>query len=303
MEVFYTPEKKENLSLALGFFDGIHKGHQKVIESAVNAAKKNNLKSAVVSFEQHPSCLLLKRNPEYIIPLEDKIKKLEKLGVDYLYLLTFDEKFSQLSKEDYVEYLIKMTNPKIITTGFNHFFGKNREGNTEFLNKTCKEKNIVYKKIEPIKIKNLVVSSSAIRKFLLCGNVEKAKEMLEYDFYIKGEVIDGMQLGSKLGFKTINVEYPEKIIKLPFGVYCTKVNIDGEIFNSVTNWGVNPTVSGENIPIAETHILNFDKNIYGKKVKIDFLTKIRNEKKFDTLDALKKQISKDVEFCKNYLSD
>ena len=302
MEVFYTPRKKENLSIALGFFDGIHKGHRKVIENAVTAAKKNNLKSAVVSFTQHPSCLLLNRNPEYIIPLEDKITKLEKLGVNYLYLLTFDEKFSQFSKEEYFEYLLKMTFPKIITTGFNHFFGKNREGNTDFLNKICAENNIIYQKIEPVKIGNLIVSSSAVRKFVMDGNIEMAKKMLGYDFYIKGAIVKGTQLGSKLGFKTINIKYPNETIKLPFGVYCSKVQIEKKIFNAVTNWGVKPTVSGENSPVIESHILNFNENIYGKNVKISFLTKIRDEKKFDTLEDLKKQISKDVEFCKNYLS-
>ena len=129
-----------------------------------------------------------------------------------------------------------------------------------------------------------------------------AEKMLGYDFYIKGKVIKGEQIGEKIGFKTVNIEYPSKTIRLSFGVYCSKVKIGDKIYNAVTNWGIKPTVSENNQPVAEAHILNFDENIYGEKVKISFLTKIRNEKKFDTFDALKRQISKDVEFCKNYLS-
>ena len=137
MEIFYTPKIKTNISLALGFFDGIHSGHKKVIENAVTYAKNNNLQSAVISFTEHPACFLLNRNPEYIIDLEDKIEKIKNLGVDYLYLLTFDEKLSKISKEEYFSLLCNMTSPKAITTGFNHFFGKDKQGDTNFLNEIC----------------------------------------------------------------------------------------------------------------------------------------------------------------------
>lgn len=300
MEIFHTPPKKENLSLALGFFDGIHKGHKKVIKSAVDFAKKNNLKSAVISFTEHPTCLLLKRNPEYIIPLEDKIKKIENLGVDYLYLLNFDTKFSQMTKEEYFNFLCKYTAPKAITTGFNHYFGKDKQGDTEFLNTVCKKNNIIYKKIEPVKIEGSIVSSSVIRKAVLCADFETAQKMLGYGFYIKGEIIKGESLGTKIGYKTINIEYPPKTIKIPYGVYCTEVEIADNKYKAVTNWGVKPTVSSKRTPITESHIINFEKNIYGQTAKITFLKKIRDEKKFDTLSDLKIQITKDVEFCKNY---
>ena len=303
MKIYNTPEKKENLSLALGFFDGIHKGHKKVIEQSVYYAKENNLKSAVISFIEHPSCILLKRNPEYILSIEDKVKKIEKLGIDYLYLLDFNLKFAQLSKEEYFNYLCNFTKPKAITTGFNHFFAKDKEGDTNFLQKICKKNNIFYQKIEPVKLKNLTVSSSEIRNFLQCANLEMAKKMLGYNFYTKGEIIKGKQIGSNIGFKTINIEYPSKIIQLPYGVYCSKVTIDNKNYTAVTNWGIQPTVSKENKPLIEAHILNFNQNIYGKNVKISFLTRIRNEKKFDTLSELKKQITKDVEFCKNYIEN
>ena len=302
MEVFYTPKTKTNLSLALGFFDGIHSGHKKVIENAVNYAKKNNLRSAVVSFVEHPACFLLNRNPEYIIDLNDKIKKIEKLGVDYLYLLNFDKNLSEISKEEYFEFLCNLTSPKSITTGFNHFFGKDKQGDTNFLNEICKIKNINYTKIEPVKINNEIVSSSKIRHAIMNADFKTSKSMLDYDFYIKGVVIKGRQIGRQIGFNTININYPEKIIKIPYGVYCSIVEIDNKIYKAVTNWGVKPTITGENLPVVEAHLLNFNENIYGKNVKISFLTKIRNEKKFDTLNDLKNQIEKDVEFCKTYIA-
>lgn len=301
MEILYTPIEKENLSIALGFFDGIHKGHKKVIEDAVYYAKKNNLKSAVISFIEHPSCFLKNKKPEYIISIEDKKKFMEKLNIDYLYLLEFNDQFSHFSKNEYFDFLCKYTKPKAITTGFNHFFGKNKEGDTTFLQEICKKNNIIYQKILPIKIKDVIVSSSEIRKKLQNGVIEIANNMLGYDFYIEGKIIKGQQLGTKIGFKTINIEYPEKIIKLPFGVYKTYTQIENKKYPSISNWGIKPTFNKELKPILETHILNFNDISYGKIAKISFLKKIRDEKKFDTLEDLKEQISKDIELCiKNY---
>ena len=300
MEILPNNEKKTGLSLALGFFDGIHSGHKKVIENAVLFAKNNGIKSAVVSFTDHPLCFLSDRKPQYILPLKDKIKKIEEIGVDYLYLLNFDEKFSQMSKGEYFNFLLNMTAPKAITTGFNHYFGKNKEGNTDFLSEICQKNNIKYEKIPPVTINNTIISSSVIRKAIMKADFMTSKSMLEYDFYIKGSVAKGQQVGAKLGFKTININYPENIIKIPFGVYCTICEIEGKTYKSVTNWGIKPTLGDKNAPVIETHILNFNENIYNKPVKITFLTKIRDEKKFGTLDELKIQIQKDAEFCLYY---
>ena len=300
MKIFYNYEKEIDLSLALGFFDGIHRGHKKVIENAVNFAKKNGLKSAVVSFVDHPSCFILNRKPEYIIPIEDKIEKIKNLGADYLYLLNFDEKLKNLSKEQYFDFLQNMTSPKAITTGFNHYFGKNKMGNTDFLENACSEAGIVYKKIEPVKAGEDIVSSSLIRKAIMSADFEFAKTMTGYDFYIKGLVIKGSQTGQKMGYRTVNIKYPDNIIKIPYGVYCSQIQIDKKLYNSVTNWGIRPTITEYNEPVAETHIFDFDENIYAKPVKLVFLKKIREEQKFGSLDELKNQISRDAEFCKNY---
>ena len=299
MEILYNLEKKTNLSLALGFFDGIHKGHKKVIENAVQFAKQNNTKSAVISFVDHPSSFILKRKPEYIIPLKDKIEKIQNLDVDYLYLLNFDNNLANMSKENYFNFLLKLTNPIAITTGFNHFFGKDKKGDTKFLETECKKNNIKYTKILPVKVDNKIISSTTIRQSLMNADFGTVKNMTNYDFYIKGEIIKGNQIGTKLGYKTINIKYPDNIIKLPYGVYCTKTKIDNKIYNSITNWGVKPTINNNNSPVMETHILNFNKEIYGQTATIIFFKKIRDEKKFDTLEDLKTQIKKDIELC-NY---
>ena len=301
MEIFLNNEKRKDLSIALGFFDGIHLGHKKVIENAVRYAKNNGLKSAVISFSDHPSCLILKRIPEYILSLTDKINKIRNLGVDYLYLIKFDENFSKMSKEEYFDFLIDMTAPKAITTGFNHYFGKNKQGNSDFLNEICAQNNILYTKIPPVQIKNETVSSSKIRKGIMYADFETVRVMLNYDFYIKNTVIKGQQIGEKLGYKTINLNYPKKIIKIPYGVYCTLCEIEGETYKSVTNWGVKPTFANGNSPLIETHIIGLDENLYDKTAKIIFLKKIRDEKKFDTTENLKFQIKQDVEFCMNYI--
>lgn len=300
MEVLYSPQKKEGLSLALGFFDGIHKGHKEVILDAVKTAQNNKVESAVVSFVEHPTCFLLNRTPNYIISLDEKIEKIKDLGVDYLYLLNFDEKFAAMSKEEYFDFINKMTSPTAITTGFNHFFGKDKQGDTTFLSQICAENNIKYTTIQPIMFEDKVISSSCVRKAILNGDVDLAYKMLGYHFFVQGKVVKGAHLGTKLGFKTINLNYPEKIINLPYGVYCTKVIINDKEYNSVSNWGIKPTVSNKNQAVLETHIFDFDDNLYEKDAKILFLTKIRDEKKFDTPSDLRNQIIKDVEFCKNY---
>ena len=244
--------------------------------------------------------LFAKKMPEYILSFEDKVKKIKALGVDYLYILTFDDKFSKLSPEQYFDFILKMTSPKIITTGFNHFFGNNKLGDTNYLAKMCQNNNIAYKKIMPVKFDNHIVSSSVIRKSLKSADFKTASLLLNYDFYVKGKVTKGQKIASEFGFKTINTEYPKNIIKIPFGVYCTKVQIDNKTYESITNWGQKPTVNYNGNPLIETHILDFNENAYDKNVKIMFYSKVRDEKKFDTIEDLKKQISKDVEFCKNY---
>lgn len=296
MQIFTELNKNPELSLALGYFDGVHKGHQMVIGSAVNFAKKNGNKSAVITFKDHPCCFFYGVCPKYILTREDRLKHLEALGVDYVYILDFDSKLCMLSAEDYLKnILIDNFSPKSISTGFNHYFGAKKSGGVDLLTANQSKYGYKYFEIPPQKILNDTISSTEIRKLLSDGNIQNANEMLGYNFAITGEVVKGQQLGRKIGFRTANLVYPPELIDLPFGVYSVLVNIKGMQYQGITNFGIKPTVSETKQCSLETHILDFDKDIYGEYITVEFLKMIRAEKKFSNIDELKNQICDDIE--------
>lgn len=296
MQIFTELNKTSNLSLALGYFDGVHLGHQKVIRSAVNFARQNGNKSAVITFKDHPCCFFYGVCPKYILTREDRLKHIEALGVDYVYILDFNSKLCTLTAEDYLKnVLIDNFSPKSISTGFNHYFGAKKSGGVDLLT-ACQEKyGYRYFEIPPQKIYNDTISSTAIRNLLSQGQIQNANEMLGYKFNITGQVIKGQQVGRTIGFRTANIEYPCELIDLPFGVYGVNVICDNASYKGITNFGVRPTVSNSNHCTLETHIIDFDKDIYGKTITVEFLKMIRPEKKFNSLDELQCQILKDLE--------
>ena len=291
MQIFTSLNENKNLSIALGYFDGVHLGHRAVINSAVNFAKENNLKSAVITFKDHPCCFFYGVCPKYILTREQRREKLASSGIDYLYELDFDEKLSSLSAQEYLEnILVKYFTPKSISTGFNHHFGAKKSGTPEFLRNNSKKYGYEYFEIPPQKIDGEIISSTAIRNYLQNGQIEKANKMLKDNFAITGIIVEGQKLGRKLGFKTANLIYPPELIDLPFGVYETNTQYG----KGITNFGIRPTVSSTQKPVAETHILNFARDIYGEKINVEFVRMIRKEQKFDSVDELKQQIAKDI---------
>lgn len=291
MQIITELSKNQNLSIALGFFDGVHLGHKTVIKSAVEYAHQNNCKSAVITFKDHPNCFFYGKSPKYILPKKVKELKIEELGIDFLYELDF-ESISGLTASEYLkDILIKYFSPCAISTGWNHNFGYKKSGNAEFLRNNSNKFGYKYFELPPQKINNEIISSSVIRKNLSQGNIEKANLMLGYKFSTSGEVIKGKQIGRTIGFKTANLIYPDELIELPHGVYSVKTNYG----KGIANFGTRPTVKGEGT-ILETHILDFDKNIYGEKLFVEFNKMIRVEKKFNSLDALKNQIQKDIKY-------
>lgn len=298
MEIFTELNEQKDLSIILGFFDGIHQGHKAVISTGVNFAKNNGLKSALITFNEAPAVFLNKKKKQYILTKSDKIKAIEKLGVDYLYLLDFNEEFSKLTASDYLKMLIENFHPKAITSGYNHYFGYNKSGNSDYLKLMQKEYGYEYLEVEPVKIKHGVVSSSKIREALLSGDIKNANYMLGYRFYIENKVIEGQQLARTLGFNTANLLFPEGIIEIPNGVYAVEVNFNDKNYIGIANYGTKPTVTNDTKKILEVHIMNFDEDIYGETIKVSFLDKIRDEKKFDSLTQLKEQITKDIECLK-----
>lgn len=299
MKVFTELNFNPKLSLALGYFDGVHLGHQSVIKQSVEFAHLNNCKSAIVTFKEHPVCYFRGCQPNYILTHEQRRQKIEALGVDYLYELDFS-KFANLTAEDYLEnVLVNNFSPIGITTGFNHNFGKNKSGNTEFLEKMSNVFGYKYFLQAAEKLEGEVISSTAIRKYLLAGNIKQANKMLGNNFPIEGTVIKGQQLGRKIGFRTANLIYPDNIVQIPYGVYSTAVTYNNISYKGITNFGIRPTISKDNIPSLETNILGFDEDIYGENISIEFLEMLRPEQKFSSLDKLITQIKFDVEKRQN----
>lgn len=295
MQIFTELNKNPNLSLALGYFDGVHLGHRKVIKSAVNFAAKNGNKSAVITFKDHPCCFFYGVCPKYILTREDRLEHIEALGVDYVYILDFNAKLCMLEAEDYLKnVLIDNFSPVSISTGFNHYFGAKKSGGADLLTEKQSVYGYKYFEIPPQKIYNNTISSTAIRNELSNGLIQNANEMLGYNFTIKGTVVKGQQLGRKIGFRTANIMYPPELIDLPFGVYSVILHHNGLCYKGITNFGIRPTVSDTNKCTLETHIIDFDKDIYGDEISVEFLKMIRPEQKFSSVDELKQQIAADI---------
>lgn len=289
-------DEYRNLALALGFFDGVHLGHQEVITSAVDFARQNATQSAVVTFKEHPQVVLRGCAPAYISTEALRREKLAELGVDILFELDFKD-FAELSGEEYIrKVLVENFAPISISTGFNHYFGSKKGGTPELLEKYSHDFGYEYFKIPPVIVDGEVASSSLIRKHLAAGEVQKANKLLGYNFVIESTVQEGAKLASKIGFKTANLHYPEGLVSLPYGVYSVLAN--GR--PAIANFGVKPTFSGlAFVPVLEVHILNFNKNIYGETLRVEFLDFIRPEKKFASIEALIAQIKTDVDMLKN----
>lgn len=302
MRIYHELVKNENLSVCLGFFDGVHEGHKVVIKNTVNLARQNGLKSAVVTFREHPLCYLQNRTPQYILSSEDRISLIEKQGVDYLYMLEFDENIADLMAYDYLKnVLIDTFHPKFITTGFNHYFGANRRGDTGMLRNYQQTFGYKFFEIPPITFNNTLISSTKIRQLISDGMLDGIKQLLGMDFYIKSKIKDGNHVGRTISFPTANMDYPADIIKLARGVYAAQVEVDGKTYNSVVNYGMRPTVSDRKKMLVEAFLLDFSGNLYGKDAKVIFKRKIRNEKKFASLYELKVQIAKDADIAGSVL--
>lgn len=281
---------------AMGVFDGIHLGHQTIIASAKNAQKKQGGLTAVLTFDKHPMQII---NPAASPPLilpdeEEKNTLLEKKGVDILFSLRFTRETASLSPDDFIENLMKYCPIGSISVGADWEFGKNREGNAEFLQKKSGEKGF------PIHIRPHIlwngerISSSRIRQHLMTGELKEANTMLGYRYFVAGTVIHGKELASKMGFSTANIKPDQKQI-LPCGAYATKTLLNGTCHPSITNIGYRPTVEQNTTQLLlETHLFNWQGNLYGQKIKIEFIDYIRPEKKFTSITQLKKQIEEDV---------
>lgn len=287
--------------VALGTFDGVHFGHRKIIECAINEAKFKNLYSAVLTFRNPVFSYFNKNATNYLItPVDIKTEIISSLGADYLIYVDLEEGFINLPPQKFLEYLKYNLCVETLVCGYNYTFGKNAEGDIQYLKENADKYDVNVIVIDEVLKDNQKVSSSLIRECLSTGNVELANKLLGYNYYLKGKVIRGKSLASSLGFATANI-IADKNICLKNGVYITLTHYDGNSYPSITNIGYNPTF-GEKQRICETHILKFDKNIYNKTIKIEFLKYLREERKFNSIFDLQSRILKDIKVVENYFN-
>lgn len=290
-------------AVALGNFDGVHIGHQELINSNINEAKKRNLKSTVLVFRNHTK-EILKKNGDSKIQLltsfDQKIDILKGFGLDTLYIADFNENLMKLSPEEFVDnILLKKLNTKLVTVGFNYRFGYKASGDVELLKKIGLDKGIDVNIIPPVYVGHEIVSSTAIRNSIKAGDIKKANRFLGRNFTIIGSVVKGKNRGRKLGFPTANIKLIDNYVLPKQGVYITNTIVDGEKLISLTNIGYNPTFNEDELKI-ETYILDFNGNLYGKTLQIQFIDFIRDDVKFNTAQELIEQIEKDVKYIKTY---
>ncbi len=284
--------------ISLGKFDGMHKGHRKLIKK-LNLEKAENQLSVVFTFDVPPKKVISGNDANCILTKIEKKLVHEELGVDVLIEYPFNKDTASMEPETFVKrILVDKLGVKKIIVGSDFMFGKNRSGDVDTLSELGEKYNFLVIAMEKEKYNSKDISSTKIRKEIEKGNIEKANEMLGYSYLIIGEVVHGKRLGNTIGFPTINfVPSKEKILPKD-GVYSTKVFFDNKIYQGVTNVGCNPTVNNDNLRTVETYILNYNGDLYGKEVIVRFEKFIRKEKKFSSVKELTEQIKKDIESIK-----
>ncbi len=285
------------LFLAIGVFDGVHLGHQAVISTSAEHARAANGTPVVVTFDPHPEKILRPQAaPHLLTATPHKIALIRELGVAHLLIITFDKKFSATEPEDFVRQLVKHSNPlREICVGHQWSFGKNRRGNLELLNKLGTEFDFNVIGIPPVTVNGEVVSSTTIRQAMEVGDLRKAAAMLGREYTVLGTVVRGDDLGKKIGFPTANLSAHNEQFP-PNGVYFAEAKLDGVPYPGVVNLGFRPTLSSSKTErILEIHLLDFDRDIYGKGLELRFIRYLRPEKKFENVDALVHQIERDVQ--------
>lgn len=295
----YIKDTKEFTSppsvVVLGNFDGIHIGHRKLICKALELSRKLGLKSLVLTFDPHPSFVLANKEPVDLIYLSCEKERLLS-NIDIFIEYPYDLVTAKMTPEDFVEKVIcKQLNAKFIVVGKDYRFGHKRKGDIKLLEKLSSEYGYELITIQKIAYDNNIVSSTWIRQEIKEGNIELANKLLGVNFSITGKVVEGKKNGRKFGFPTANIIPHRCKILPPNGVYYSNIYVNNKKYDSITNVGVNPTLNGQE-KVVETHILGFDEDIYGQVVVVEFIKFIRREKKFDSINELKKEISNNIKY-------
>lgn len=305
MNIYYGLNKiDDNLKgkvITIGSFDGIHRGHKKILETLKKISVKEGKENLLITFEPHPRMVLEGIKENFLLTtLEDKMYMFETLNlVDNLLIIPFDKSFAQISADDFVERIVvDKLSPYMFVVGYDTHFGNNRKGDIVKLKSILSRERIKIEIVEPEVEDSQIISSSIIRKFIKFGNIEEANKFLGYKYFVKGSVVKGEGRGAILGFPTANIEFDEKIKIMPQnGVYAVGVIYEGKKYKGMMNVGKRPTFD-EKLSL-EVHIIDFNENLYNKTLKINFIKRLRDEVKFPSENELIEQLKKDKEEIKS----
>ena len=306
LSLFNERFSEEQLVVTIGNFDGLHQGHKKIIQEMKNISLNSSAKTMVIFTEPHAKEFFsmdkdIMEQPARISPWRDKFKNLENENIDFAFFLKFNKSLQTMSPEIFIEKVLGSLNISNLMIGDDFRFGQDRKGDFLMLKDWSKSQGISLSKLPTFSIDNRRVSSTWIRETLSLSDFSTTKKLLGRPYSFEGKVVHGNRLGRSIGFPTANIWLPKNNLPIK-GVFSVKISIDVSEFEGIANIGIRPTVGGTS-PVLEVNIFDFKKEIYGKRLKVEFVKKIRDEKKFDSLDDLKKQIAKDVNTAKEQLLD
>lgn len=297
-------KKVQNATVTIGTFDGVHKGHKKILNRLNDVAREMNGESVLLTFYPHPRMVL---QPDVRVEMlnsqREKIELLRAAGIQHLIVHPFTVDFSRTESHSFVrDILVNQMDTKKLVIGYDHHFGKNREGSFEYLRELAHVYEFQVEEISALDIDDINVSSTKIRRALKAGNPQKANDYLGYTYPLTGTVVEGKKLGRTLGFPTANIkpEADEKLIP-GNGVYAVKSRINGENFNGMLNIGNKPTVNSENDVTIEVHLFDFNQDVYNKQITIEFINRVRDEVKFENSQQLTEQLKQDQTAVQNIL--
>lgn len=292
-------EGVKNAVVTAGTFDGVHLGHQKIISRLKEIAKEIDGETLLITYSPHPRTVLQPDSPVQLLnSLDEKLDLLEEFGIDHVLVIPFTKEFSRTTSIEFIrDILVNLIHTKKLVIGYDHQFGRNREGSFEHLKECAPLYGFDLEEIQAEDIDNVNVSSTKIRRALVEGEIEKVNSYLGHSYILKGVVVNGKRLGTEIGFPTANISFSQADKLLPkYGVYAVWVDYEGGRAKGMLNIGVRPTVNRENdIPSIEVNIFEEVGDLYGKELKVSFQKRIRDEISFDNVDGLKEQLSKDKE--------
>jgi len=288
-----------NWVITIGNFDGYHIGHQELVKNVLESKNELGIKGGVLSFDPHPKEVLQSQIPfRHIYDNQNKLDFLKESGLDACFIIPFTKQFAKLSSQEFLDGLFDFVQLKKIIVGYDFNFGKAREGSASLMKHEAAKRGIEFLQLEAVKIGDITVSSTMIRRLLFEGDFNTVTRFLGRPWSISGIVREGKKLGHTLGFPTLNLE-PTVLLPLKRGVYTCKVNLDGRSINGVCNVGINPTFEGKTLKV-ETHLFDFSEDAYGKSIEVFPIKFLRDEKKFDSVDQLQTQIQQDVKTAKAF---